>query len=309
LQDLIDRLAIALVRGIVRLRLALSPTRAERLARILGWLWYRVFRLRRQVAERNVHRVFHGERNPAEMAGIVMESFRHWCRLAFDLAPLFKEAREDYLRGLEVQGLEHLKKARDRGQGLILISSHYGGFPILSAAFPALELPFYWLSRRPKNRHTRRLFDEWLSRTGCHIIEDVPRHLAGVNCLKVLSGGGCVCFLIDHHFRTGAEVPFFGYPARTAVGPALLAFRSQTSMLPVVMRRLPDGRYRLIIEEAIAAPADSSRENLLATLTELNRKIEGWIRQDPSQWFWIHRRWKELDAADISKPKEPALAE
>lgn len=297
MKDLIDRIAIALVRCVVRLRLALNPRGAERLARGMAWVWYRILRFRRKVAERNVGRAFGWQAGTGEAAGIVRESFRHWCRLAFDLAPLLKQDREDYLRGMEIQGLEHLKAAREGGRGVVLISSHYGGFPILSAAFPALGAPFYWLSRRPKNRHTRRLFDEWLARTGCHIIEDVPRHLAGVNCLKALATGGCVCFLIDHHFRTGAEVPFFGHPARTAVGPALLALRAAAPLLPVVMRRLADGRYLLLIEEAVPPPADSSRESFLATLTELNRRIEGWIRQDPSQWFWIHRRWKELDAA------------
>lgn len=296
MKDLIDRLAILLVRGVVRLRLALSPRGVERLARALAWVWFRILRFRRKVAERNVRRAFGGEAGTDETE-IVRECFRHWCRLAFDLAPLLRQSREDYLHGMEILGLEHLKAAREGGRGVVLISSHYGGFPILSAAFPSLDVPFYWLSRRPKNRHTRRFFDEWLARTGCRIIEDTPRHLAGVNCLKALAAGGCVCFLIDHHFRTGAEVPFFGHPARTAVGPALLALRAQAPMLPVVMRRLADGRYLLLIEKAVPPPADSSRESFMGALIELNRRIEGWIRQDPSQWFWIHRRWKELDAA------------
>lgn len=298
MKDFIDRLAILLVRGVVKLRMALGPRGTERLAGALAWIWFRILRFRRGVSERNVRRAFGEQVDAMAVSNIVRECFRHWCRLAFDLAPLLKQDREIYLRGMEVQGLEHLRTAQERGRGVVLISSHYGGFPILSAAFPSLGAPFYWLSRRPKNRHTRRFFDEWLSRTGCHIIEDTPRHLAGVNCLKALGTGGCVCFLIDHHFRTGTEVPFFGHPARTAVGPALLAFRAGAPMLPVVMRRLSDGRYALLIEEALPPPPDPSRESLLTALTELNRRIEGWIREEPPQWFWIHRRWKELDAAE-----------
>ena len=299
MKDFIDRLAILLVRGIVRLRMTLRPRGAEKLAVILGWIWFRILRFRRSISERNVRRAFGEHVDAVAASNIVHECFRHWCRLAFDLAPLFKQDRDSYLQGMEIRGIEHMQAARAGGRGVVMISSHYGGFPILSAAFPSLDVPFYWLSRRPKNRHTRGLFDEWLSRTGCHIIEDTPRHLAGVNCLKALGSGGCVCFLIDHHFRTGTEVPFFGHPARTAVGPALLAFRAGAPMLPVVMRRLADGRYGLLIEEALPPPADASRESLLRSLTELNRRIEGWIREDPSQWFWIHRRWKELDAAGV----------
>ena len=66
------------------------------------------------------------------------------------------------------------------------------------------------------------------------------------------------------------------------------------------LTRTAPGRFRLTIDPAIEPPADRSREALTACTARLTACVEGWIREDPGSWFWVHRRWKDLDRAEDS---------
>jgi KDO2-lipid IV(A) lauroyltransferase len=87
-------------------------------------------------------------------------------------------------------------------------------------------------------------------------------------------------------------VDFFGKPARTTPVAALLARRG-VPVLPSLSRRLPDGRHLVVLfpelpyEKTADAEADLHRQ-----LTLQSQVIEAWIRQEPAQWLWLHRRWK-----------------
>lgn len=295
LKKMLDRLGGALLVGIVRLRLRLSEPAADRVALFLSWLARHAVPSRRRIAERNVRRAFGKDKDAAETALIVRQAYRHAVTGFSDALLLFKEGRDRFAGRVEVEGAGNLERARAAGRGVIGVSAHYGSFPLLGPALAARGVPFHFLYRVPKNASTAALFDDWLTRGGCRVIVDTPRHLAGLRCLKALAEGAVVCILIDQHYAAGVTVPFLGQPSRTGIGAALLAARSGAPLLPMVLRRTGPGRHILRLEPALPPPPDRSRESLTRCMEDLTRTIEGWIRDDPSQWFWIHRRWKDLD--------------
>jgi len=280
---------------LVRIRLSLSDAGADRLERGVAWLAYRAIPSRRKIATRNLQRALGQEKTPQELTQLLREAYQHSVAMFSDLLPLFKEERNQFLSRIRIEGLEHLKAAQAPGRGVIGVSAHYGGFPMLGVALSSQGVPVHFLYRRPKSPKTARLFDDWLARAGYRIIEDTPRHLSVLHALKALSEGALICILIDQHFAAGVQVPFFGQPSKTGVGAAFLAVHSQAPLVPMVLRRLAGRRYQLTIEPALAPPKDHSRESLTACMAELTRRVEGWIREKPSQWFWVHRRWKDLD--------------
>lgn len=286
-----------LVVGFVRVRLRLSEPAAGRaaagLGRVLGWLGLG----RGAVVRRNLARAFPGL-TAAERAGIAREFWRGTAVWFADLLALFRDGRAAYTARFQVEGLQRLRDAAARGKGVIVVSAHLGPFPDLAPAIAALGVPCAFLYRKPKEARIRRLFDDWMERSGGAIIEDAPRHTAGLRCLAALDRGEAVCLLADQHFPAGVEVPFFGHPAKAGLGAALLSRRSGAPLLPVRATRLAGGRVRIRIEPPLEPPADRSREALTATTARVASVIEGWIRDDPAGWFWLHRRWKDLDRAE-----------
>ena len=87
----------------------------------------------------------------------------------------------------------------------------------------------------------------------------------------------------------GVFAPFFGVPASTSKGLAVLSLRTGAPVVPIFLRRTAGGRHFVEVEPAIPVPPDGDPINYTAAF---NRGIEAAIRRAPEQWFWIHRRWK-----------------
>jgi len=299
MKRLLDWFAATALLALVAVRIRIPDRLADRLARGAGRLVWWAIPSRRRVVLANLARAFGAERTPAERAAIGRATYAVLAEMFSDLLRLFQGRKDWFTTRMRVEGFSNLTSALEAGRGAIVVSGHYGAFPLLAAALPARGIRLHLLYRKPKSPKTRKLFDDWLALAGCEVIEDAPRHLAGVRCLKALGGGGCVCILADQHFPAGIEVPFFGAPAKTGVGAALLAARSGAPLVPLFIRRDRAGIYLLRVEPALPSPADRSREALTAATAAVTARIEAWIREAPEQWFWVHRRWKDLDRAGL----------
>ena len=290
--------AALFVKGAIGAYFLLPRRTRDPFAGVVGWLLYIAIPSRRRIAERNLRRAFGGTKTLAELRQILKDAYRHAVLAFCNALPILRNGRAAFVESVEVRGMEHLRAAMAGRAGVIVVSGHYGGFPLLGVEFPSLGAEFHFLYRRPKNRKLAGMFDEWIAKAGCHVIEDNPRHLAALKCLRVLSRRACVCVLVDQHFPAGVPVKFFDHEAKAGIGAALLSLRSGAPILPVVMARRPAGGYVLTIEEPIAPPRERSREVLAECVQKMTSTVEKWIREDPSQWFWVHRRWKDLDRAE-----------
>ena len=104
-----------------------------------------------------------------------------------------------------------------------------------------------------------------------------------------------LAILLDQNAHSGeVYVPFFGHPAATAAGPAVLARRTGAAILPVFVRRRPDGTHVATFLPLVEFTVTDDQERDIQEITErATAVIEAQIRAEPSQWFWIHRRWKK----------------
>jgi len=93
--------------------------------------------------------------------------------------------------------------------------------------------------------------------------------------------------------REGIFVDFFGRPACTAVGTAVLAMRTGAPVLPAFMARMKNGKYKFIIKPPVEISVTGDDEADIHTNTQrFTRIVEEVVREYPDQWFWIHQRWK-----------------
>ncbi len=284
--------------GLVAIRVRLPEAGARRLAVLAARLVRVGIPSRRRIAERNLRRAFGDSRTAAERTVILRDAYARAAVNFSDILLVFGAARDRFLAGLRVEGREHLDAALGAGRGALVVSAHVGPFPLLAAVRPAPRLRFRMLYRVPKSPRVRELFARWLDRVDGGNIEDRPRDLAVRTSLEVLGAGGVVGLLLDQHYASGVAVPFFGHPAKTAAGAALLSVRSGAPLVPVRMVRGADGGIVLRMEPALPPPATRTRADLTACTAALTARIEAWIREDPASWFWVHRRWKDLDRAE-----------
>jgi KDO2-lipid IV(A) lauroyltransferase len=118
---------------------------------------------------------------------------------------------------------------------------------------------------------------------------DAPFKLA-----RILEGGGHVAMLVDQHYVNGVDVTFFGRRCKANPFIARLARHIDCPIHGTRVVRLPDRhRFRVDLSEAIEPRRDAEGAiDVQATMQAITSVIEGWVREHPDQWLWLHRRWR-----------------
>lgn len=266
------------------LELALGPR--------LGWLLLRLDRNRCRVAYENIRRCLPalGEEGWRDLLEL---NYRHYGLLFFELAHMFSPVPGHYRRYaasiMRLHGFENWKKAHDRGKGVLFVSSHLGNWEMLVAAGGLSGMSLTMVTRRNKPEWFRRKLQEARAEIGAREAYE-PRTLPVV--LKALRRGESVGFVIDQYAPPPAGVPVRFFEARvdtlSAVAP--LAERTGAAVVPVTTRRDENGLVRVTIEPEMEL-GEALRDPVRATQA-MAAKVESWIRAEPGQWLWIHRRFK-----------------
>ncbi|SIQ15678.1 KDO2-lipid IV(A) lauroyltransferase [Rhizobium sp. RU20A] len=234
------------------------------------------------------------EKSEAEREAIALESWGNIGRMAAEyvfLDTLFDFDPEQTAPGrIEVSGIESFLDLRDNPRPFIVFTAHSGNFELLPVAGSAFGLDVTVLFRPPNNPYiAKKIFDFRKKRMG----RLVPSHAGSSFTLaRQLERGGGVGVLVDQKFHKGVKTTFFGRDVQTNPLLAKLVRQFNCDVFPARCIRLPDNRYRLELEPAIAIPrkADGSVD-VNATAQVLNDKVESWVREYPGQWLWYHDRW------------------
>ncbi|MBI3006775.1 MAG: lysophospholipid acyltransferase family protein [candidate division NC10 bacterium] len=278
--------------ALVLLVASLPEPLAFALGRLLGRLWYAVDGRHRRVALENLARAFGSRLTEAERKAIARKHFIHLGYTFVETCRLRGVGPAALERVVEVEGAEHLERARERGRGVVVVTAHFGSWEVLPRAWLLLGEGAAIVTRPLDNP----LLEAWIAgiRTagGNQIIQ--KRH-ALRHVVEALRRGGTVAMLIDQNVarEQGVFVDFFGTLACTTTAATLAARRTGAALLPAVCPRSAPGRFTVRIGKEIpVAVTGDGRRDILATTAEATAVLEGFIREHPEQWFWVHRRWK-----------------
>lgn len=193
---------------------------------------------------------------------------------------------------VEVIGAENLAGLREDGLPGILFSAHMANWEIACIATTYFDVPVGQIYRVAENPFIERLFQKMRS---CISGKRIRKGRDGAReALLLMREGGHLALLVDQKMNEGMAVPFFGRDAMTPTAPARLALRFRCPVVPVRVERQPDVRFRITFFPPLDLPdtGDGDGDTRLL-LTAINRIIEGWVRERPEQWFWVHRRWPD----------------
>ncbi|RJP30703.1 MAG: lipid A biosynthesis acyltransferase [Phycisphaerales bacterium] len=211
--------------------------------------------------------------------------------------------RWTWKRYVELVDYQDALRAMLEGNGAVLVTGHFGNWELLGHFFATLGFDIHAIMRPFDNRR----LNEYLVRTRrTHGLRVVDKKGASAVAVEVLDRGGMLGFIADQDAgRKGIFVDFFGRPASSYKAIGLLAMEKQAPIVVGYARRLGNRfRYEIGVEQVIR-PADwAPRDDPLRWITqEYTAAIERSVRRDPSQYLWIHRRWKSQPRIRQSEPR------
>jgi KDO2-lipid IV(A) lauroyltransferase len=276
----------------------LSLPMAQRIGRMLGRLAWHVARRERRKALEHLALAF-PDWPETKRLETIRAMFRHLGMSVLELTWLPNLTVETRDELTVIEGHEALFAAIDAGRGVIIFTAHCGNWEWLAIATGLFGRPTSVLQRERDQPEMNRYITTLRAGAGVHSIDRGSASSAR-DMMQILRRGGILAFLVDQNLRTeSVQVPFFGRPAPTPIGPAKLAARAEALLVPAFTERLPDGRHRIVFGPPVQCHRDDDPVALTARFTEL---VEEQIRRVPEQWVWMHDRWKARPKWDVTAP-------
>ena len=194
---------------------------------------------------------------------------------------------------MTVRGGEHAIALRNDGKAGLVFTAHIGNWELLPAAAAKIGLDISSLYRPPNIAAFAALIERTRARNVGALVPSRPG--AAFALASILAKGGHVGVLVDQKFisRSRVQVKFFGRPANASPLLAKLARNFDCPVHGARMIRQSGGRHLLEITGPIELPRDQAGRVDVAGATQMIASVvEGWVREHPEQWLWVHRRWQ-----------------
>jgi Kdo2-lipid IVA lauroyltransferase/acyltransferase len=246
----------------------------------------------RRVGMRNLEMAF-PEKSEAERARILRGVFVSLGRELAEMCQFPRYTLENVDEVVVYDGLENYERAYARKKGVLFLTAHFGGWE-LSAFVHSLHGHWLNIVMRPMdNPYLDRLLQSYRTMHGNRVVpkDDFVRGL-----LAAMKASETVGILMDTNMTPpqGVFVNFFGIPACTASGLARIALRTDAAVVPgFTIWDESLGKYRLRFDPGLELIRTGDLEaDIVANTQMFTKVIEGYVRQYPDQWLWVHRRWK-----------------
>ena len=239
-----------------------------------------------KVARRNLKTAF-PDASPAELRRLLSAQWDNSGRTFAEFA------LTDRIRAFEpdarvtVEGMEHF----DANVPAILISGHFANWEVMATVLTQSEHPVRVTYRKINNPLIDARVREQREAYGTKFLVQKSTHRGGRELFTALRSGESIAILNDQKFNTGLSLPFFGVPAMTAQGAVRLSMKTGRPVLPMSVVRNRD-RFTVRFHPPLEWERTGERDaDVEAGVRAVNGFIEARIRENPAQWFWVHRRW------------------
>jgi len=254
-------------------------------------LFYYCSTKQKLIALQNLHYAY-PEKNAAELVGIAKGVFRHIGIVAAEFFELPYITKETLPKWVEFEGLENFQNAVAQNKGVLSVVAHFGNWELMTIALPMAAQPMN-IIYRPLDSPILDDMMAWVRTLHGNVL--IAKEGSIRKIYRLLQENQIMGILSDQNVaaREGVFVNFFGRPACTAVGTAILAMRTGAPVIPAFMPRMPNGKYKFVIKPPIEITVtDDDEADIIANTQRFTSVVEEMVRQYPEQWFWIHQRWK-----------------
>jgi KDO2-lipid IV(A) lauroyltransferase len=251
-----------------------------------------------RIGQANLRAAF-PEKSPAEIEHILRGVWDNLGRVSAEFAHIDRlwDYDREHGRGRILDSPETERIAiqvRDDGKPALVFAAHLANWELAAVGPHAYGIDSTVLYRRP---NMPAISEAVIAlRSGCMGTLMPTSMDAPVKLAEALQRGSHVAMLVDQYATRGVPVTFFGRPTRANALIARLARNFDCPIHGLRVVRHPGDRFQLLATEAIEAPRDAEgRIDVERTMQVITDVVEGWIREHPEQWLWVHRRWRDED--------------
>lgn len=282
LKYLLEACAIYVAFGIFRI-LPLKPA-----SNLGGWLARTLgpkVRVNR-VAYRNL-KLTMPEKSQSEHQEIIANMWDNLGRTIAEFPHLNRFHTDDVM---EIEGLEHMAAMRARDKACVFVSGHFANWELLPKMSGEYGIPVHLVYRHANNPYVERIIRN--IRTG-YQKNAIPKGAAGAKQLiKAIRDKQAIGMLVDQKMNDGIAIPLLGHSAMTAPAVASLAIKFKCYIVPVRLVRTESLQFKMkIYDPFIPASTGHQEADVENCMRDINGLFSEWIRQNPSQWLWLHKRW------------------
>ena len=257
----------------------------EKLSRPLSWILHK----KNKIALYNLKKCY-PDKTEQERRQIVRHMWKNFGRIMGEL-PHIKQMSKSRIEIINPQYMEQMK---NDGKGGFIVSGHIGNWELCTAVIIQMGLPVHLVYRMANNPWVEKTIYQRRKAKGLQLI---PKGPAGARqIIELIHKGEHVGMLCDQKLREGIDVPFFGFPTKTAPAVASVALKFHVPIFPARVERLKGAHYRCTFYEPIEVESTgNNQQDVMRTMTQINQMLENWIKERPEQWLWIHRRWDKSE--------------
>lgn len=226
-----------------------------------------------------------------EIVDIAKKCFQHWGKSVIETMQFPKLTREKVNQFVVFEGRENLDLALRAGRGVVLLTAHFGNWELLGASLTLNGYPLNVIAREVRSKKLQELVKAHRETVGMKVIYRGASLKSGLRCLK---RNEILAILADIDTKVdGVFVDFFGRLAYTPFGPVAIALKTQALIVPAFIIRQPDDSHRVVIEKPLKLQLTGQKDIDIQVNTQLFTKvIEYYVRRYPTQWIWMHPRFK-----------------
>jgi len=275
---------------------SLTDAECEVWARRIGTLSYRVLSRARARATSNLSKAFGSKLTPEQINQIGRDVFQNLVLNFFECGHFGSVPTEQLLEKITVEGWEHLETAYQSGRGGVLLGGHIGNWELTAAYIALRGYPIHVVARRIYIDSLNERLVRMRESMGMKVMY---RDISMRPMIRLLLDNQFIGVLADQDVKdvSGIFVDFFGHPAYTPVGPALLALASGAPI--IIIRDVRQGsQHRITVDPPILADRKAPRDQEVNRIVSLyTKRLEEIIAEHPTQWVWTHRRWHTRPSA------------
>lgn len=222
---------------------------------------------------------------------VIKQNFRNMGKSFVEIVKIYFGLGKKIFEHVEIRGVENYRKARSKGKGVIAITGHCGNWELNGLASSMHLTRVNVVARSLNNSYLNELMEKTRKKYGNTVIY---KKGALKKILSALKRNEAVVILMDQSvIRSEAVVAdFLGKKDHIMKTPAIIARKTGSSVLPVFIRRVGGGHLIEIEDEIELDKAEDYEQAVYNDTIRFSGRIENYIKNNPTEWLWIHRRWK-----------------
>lgn len=268
------------------------------IARRIGFLAYIFYSKRRNIGYANIKAAFCERLKPHEIKKITRTTFQHFAQVLFELFrfPMIDKKYTD--RYIAFEGLEYISDALKKKRGAIIITAHFGNWELSGVAGAIKGYPQVVLARQQNYPRLNGLLNSYRELHGSRVVE---KGMATREIISSLKNNEVVAILSDQDGGpNGYLVNFFGRLASTPGGAAVFTLKFGSLFLPSFCARQKGPFYHMSVDEPITLEKSGNQDaDIQKYMQKFTNVLESYIIKYPTQWLWLHKRWKTTPSRRI----------